>query len=36
VKDVRQKYESLDKRLAELEKQVTSPRFQLEQEFRKL
>ena len=36
VKDVRRKYESLDKRLAELEKQVTSPRFQLEQEFRKL
>ena len=26
----------LDARLAELEKQVTSPRFQLEQEFRKL
>lgn len=36
VKDVRKKYQSLDKRLAELEKQVTSPRFQLEQEFRKL
>ena len=36
VKDVRQRYESLDKRLAELEKEVTSPRFQLEQEFRKL
>lgn len=36
VKDVRQRYESLDRRLAELEKKVTSPRFQLEQEFRKL
>jgi phage shock protein C len=36
VQDVRKRYQSLDKRLAELEKQVTSPRFQLEQEFRKL
>jgi len=36
VKDVRERYRSLDRRLAELEKQVTSPRFQLEQEFRKL
>ncbi len=36
VKDVRERYQSLDKRLAELEKQVTSPRFQLEQELRKL
>jgi len=36
VQDVRERYQSLDKRLAELEKQVTSPRFQLEQEFRKL
>lgn len=36
VKDVRERYQSLDKRLAELEKQVTSPRYQLEQEFRKL
>lgn len=36
IKDVRERYQSLDKRLAELEKQVTSPRFQLEQEFRKL
>ncbi|MGB5337216.1 MAG: PspC domain-containing protein [Woeseiaceae bacterium] len=33
---VRERCRSLDKRLAELEKQVTSPRFQLEQEFRKL
>ncbi len=36
VAEVRERYSSLDKRLAELEKQVTSPRFQLEQEFRKL
>ena len=36
VKDVRERYQSLDKRLAELEKKVTSPRFQLEQEFQKL
>ncbi len=36
VQEVRKRYQSLDKRLAELEKQVTSPRFQLEQEFRKL
>ncbi|NNC76426.1 MAG: PspC domain-containing protein, partial [Woeseiaceae bacterium] len=36
VKDVRRRYESLDRRLADLEKEVTSRRFQLEQEFRKL
>lgn len=36
IKDVRERYQSLDKRLAELERKVTSPRFQLEQEFRKL
>ncbi|MGI9236930.1 MAG: PspC domain-containing protein [Woeseiaceae bacterium] len=36
VRDVRERYSSLDKRLAELEKEVTSPRFQLEQEFRRL
>lgn len=36
IEQVRERYSSLDKRLAELEKQVTSPRFQLEQEFRKL
>ena len=36
IEAVRERYRSLDKRLAELEKQVTSPRFQLEQEFRKL
>lgn len=34
--DVKERYKTLDQRLAELEKQVTSPRFQLEQEFRKL
>ena len=34
--EVREKYKTLDQRLAELEKKVTSPRFQLEQEFRKL
>lgn len=36
IKDVRERYKTLDKRLADLEKQVTSPRFQLDQEFRKL
>lgn len=36
IREVRERYSSLDKRLAELEKKVTSPRFQLEQEFRKL
>lgn len=36
VSDIRERYATMDKRLAELEKQVTSPRFQLEQEFRKL
>ena len=35
LKDVKERYKTLDQRLAELEKQVTSPRFQLEQEFRK-
>ena len=34
--DIREKSRSLDKRLAEIEKEVTSRRFQLEQEFRKL
>lgn len=36
VDDIRSRYAALDRRLAELEKEVTSPRFQLEQEFRKL
>ncbi len=34
--DVRKRYRQLDARLAELEREVTSPRFQLEQEFRRL
>ena len=36
LQDVKERYKTLDQRLAELERQVTSPRFQLEQEFRKL
>ncbi len=36
LQEVRERYKTLDKRLVELEKKVTSPRFQLEQEFRKL
>ncbi len=34
--EVRRRYQSLDERLAKLEKHVTSRRFQLEQEFRRL
>jgi len=34
--EVRRRYQSLDKRLARLEKHVTSKRFQLEQELRRL
>ena len=34
--EVRRRYRSLDERLARLEKHVTSRRFQLEQEFRRL
>ena len=34
--EFRQRYRSLDERLAKLEKHVTSRRFQLEQEFRRL
>lgn len=34
--DVRQRYQSLDSRLARLERYVTSPRFKLDQEFRNL
>ena len=34
--EVRQRYQSLDARLAKLEKHVTSRRYQLEQEFRRL
>ena len=36
AEEVRQRYRSLDARLARLEKHVTSRRFQLEQEFRRL
>lgn len=36
VSEIREKSRSLDRRVAELEKKVTSRRFQLEQEFRKL
>ena len=36
VTDVRNRYRAMEKRLAELEKKVTSPRYQLEQEFRRL
>ena len=36
VRDVRERYRVMEKRLAELEKKVTSPRYQLEQEFRRL
>lgn len=34
--DVRRRYQSLDRRLARLERYVTSSRFNLDQEFRKL
>lgn len=34
--DVRRKYQGLDSRLARLERYVTSPRFNLEQEFKHL
>ncbi len=36
VSDVRRRYQSLDSRLARLERYVTSSRFNLDQEFRKL
>ena len=36
VNDVRRRYQSLDSRLARLERYVTSSRFNLDQEFRKL
>jgi len=36
VSDVRRRFQSLDSRLARLERYVTSPRFDLDQEFRKL
>lgn len=34
--DVRRKFQALDRRLARLERYVTSPRFNLDQEFKKL
>ncbi len=34
--DVRRRFQSLERRLARLERYVTSPRFNLDQEFRKL
>ena len=36
LSDVRRRYQHLDGRLARLERYVTSPRFDLDQEFRKL
>lgn len=36
LSDVRRRFQSLDSRLARLERYVTSPRFSLDQEFRKL
>ncbi len=36
LSDVRRRYQSLDGRLARLERYVTSPRFNLDQEFNKL
>lgn len=34
--DVRRRYQGLERRLARLERYVTSPQYQLDQEFRKL
>ena len=36
LSDVRRKFQTLDGRLARLERYVTSPRFDLDQEFKKL
>lgn len=36
LNDVKRRFQSLDSRLARLERYVTSPRFDLDQEFRKL
>jgi phage shock protein C len=36
LSDVRRRFQSLDSRLARLERYVTSPRFNLDQEFRNL
>ncbi len=36
LKDVNRRYQSLESRLARLERYVTSPKFNLDQEFKKL
>jgi phage shock protein C len=36
VKDVRERYKSMDERLARIEKYVTSRRYELDEEFRRL
>ena len=36
LSDVKRRYQSLDSRLARLERYVTSPKFNLDQEFRRL
>ena len=36
MSDIKRRFQSLDSRLARLERYVTSPRFDLDQEFRKL
>jgi phage shock protein C len=36
LSDIKRRFQSLDGRLARLERYVTSPRFDLDQEFRKL
>ena len=36
VKDVRERYKSMDERLARIEKYVTSSRYELDEEFRRL
>ena len=36
MSDVRRRFQQLDRRLARIERYVTSPRFDLDQEFRKL
>ena len=36
MSDVRRRFQKLDRRLARMERYVTSPRFNLDQEFRKL
>ena len=36
VSDVRERYRSMDERLARIEKYVTSSRYELDEEFRRL